>query len=150
MDENQQPQHRDDVRHFHVHSCLGQGGFGEVYKATMTSAGGVRHEVAIKVLHEGLDPRSQAVQRLREEYYAAGTGELYEALKDFQPGQSRASQSYAELALRLAKSESAIASAIHRFRRRHAELLRAEVAQTVASRDEVNDEIRYLVEVLSR
>lgn len=67
MDENQQPQHRDDVRHFHVHSCLGQGGFGEVYKATMTSAGGVRHEVAIKVLHEGLDPRSQAVQRLRDE-----------------------------------------------------------------------------------
>ncbi len=62
-----QPNVRDDVRHFHVHTCLGSGGFGEVYKATMTSAGGVRHEVAIKVLHEGLDPRSQAVQRLRDE-----------------------------------------------------------------------------------
>jgi len=33
----------------------------------MTSAGGVSHEVAVKVLHDGLDPRSQAVQRLRDE-----------------------------------------------------------------------------------
>ena len=65
--DQQQPASRDDVRHFPVHTCLGAGGFGEVYKATMTSAGGVRHEVAIKVLHDGLDPRSQAVQRLRDE-----------------------------------------------------------------------------------
>ena len=33
----------------------------------MISPGGVRHEVAVKVLHEGLDPSSQAVQRLRDE-----------------------------------------------------------------------------------
>ena len=58
---------REDVRQFHIHSCLGSGGFGEVYRATMTSAGGVSHEVAVKVLHDGLDPRSQAVQRLRDE-----------------------------------------------------------------------------------
>jgi serine/threonine protein kinase len=65
--DQEHPNTREDVRHFHVHTCLGAGGFGEVYKATMTSAGGVRHEVAIKVLHDGLDPRSQAVQRLRDE-----------------------------------------------------------------------------------
>lgn len=65
--EQQQTTGREDARRFHVHTCLGAGGFGEVYKATMTSAGGVQHEVAIKVLHDGLDPRSQAVQRLRDE-----------------------------------------------------------------------------------
>ncbi len=54
-------------RSFHVHSCLGRGGFGEVYRATMVSTGGVRSEVAIKVLHVDVEPDSQAVRRLRDE-----------------------------------------------------------------------------------
>lgn len=58
---------RGEARRFHIHTCLGSGGFGEVYRATMISPGGVRHEVAVKVLHEGLDPKSQGVQRLRDE-----------------------------------------------------------------------------------
>ncbi|MCB9676996.1 MAG: serine/threonine protein kinase [Alphaproteobacteria bacterium] len=57
----------DDLRRFHIRQCLGSGGFGEVYLARMASPGGVETEVAVKVLHEGLDPRSQAVQRLRDE-----------------------------------------------------------------------------------
>ncbi len=56
-----------DRRRFEVRRCLGAGGFGEVYLASMASAGGVRSEVALKVLHQGLDPRSQAVQRLKDE-----------------------------------------------------------------------------------
>ncbi|MCA9489211.1 MAG: protein kinase [Myxococcales bacterium] len=47
--------------------CLGAGGFGEVYLADRLAAGGLRSEVAVKVLREGLDPRSQAVQRLVDE-----------------------------------------------------------------------------------
>lgn len=54
-------------RQFHMKSCLGRGGFGEVYRATMVSAGGLRAEVAVKVLHAEVDPNSQAVQRLRDE-----------------------------------------------------------------------------------
>jgi len=38
-----------------------------VYRSTMISGGGVRNEVALKVLHVGLDPRSQAIQRLADE-----------------------------------------------------------------------------------
>jgi eukaryotic-like serine/threonine-protein kinase len=54
-------------RVFRISTCLGRGGFGEVYRAEMLTAGGVRTDVAIKVLHKDLDPRSQAVQRLRDE-----------------------------------------------------------------------------------
>lgn len=54
-------------RAFTFKRCLGRGGFGEVYLATMTSAGGVTSDVAVKVLLQDLDVRSQAVQRLRDE-----------------------------------------------------------------------------------
>jgi serine/threonine protein kinase len=54
-------------RRFQVHSCLGRGGFGEVYRATMMSSGGVRAEVAIKVLRGDIDPGSDSVKRLRDE-----------------------------------------------------------------------------------
>ena len=54
-------------RSFQVHACLGKGGFGEVYKATMVQASGVRREVVLKVLRPGLDPAGQAVERLRDE-----------------------------------------------------------------------------------
>jgi serine/threonine-protein kinase len=54
-------------RQFHMKNCLGRGGFGEVYRATMVGAGGVRIEVAVKVLHADVDPNSQAVQRLKDE-----------------------------------------------------------------------------------
>lgn len=56
-----------DRRKFHFQLCLGRGGFGEVYLAEMRSAGGLRSRVAVKILLEGVDPRSQAVQRLRDE-----------------------------------------------------------------------------------
>ena len=54
-------------RRFLIHSCLGRGGFGEVYRATMTSTGGVRTEVAIKILRADIDPGSDSVKRLRDE-----------------------------------------------------------------------------------
>jgi serine/threonine-protein kinase len=54
-------------RRFHIHACLGRGGFGEVYRATMSSSGGVRTEVAVKVLREDIDPGSEALKRLRDE-----------------------------------------------------------------------------------
>ncbi|MCA9489398.1 MAG: serine/threonine protein kinase [Myxococcales bacterium] len=54
-------------RRFRFVECLGRGGFGEVYRAAMTDRGGVRTDVAVKVLHEEVDPASQAVRRLRDE-----------------------------------------------------------------------------------
>lgn len=55
-------------RRFRIHHGLGRGGFGEVYKATMTSQGGLRAEVAVKLLR--LDQNAEdgdAVRRLRDE-----------------------------------------------------------------------------------
>ena len=54
-------------RTFQIHACLGRGGFGEVYRATMESSGGVTSEVAIKVLRADINPGSDSVKRLRDE-----------------------------------------------------------------------------------
>jgi RNA polymerase sigma factor (sigma-70 family) len=90
----------------------------------------------------------QAVARLRAEYVAADRTELFEALKHFQSGDAP-SASYRDVAVRLGLSESAVKSAIFRLRQRHRELLRAEIAQTVTTPDEADDEIRYLISVLA-
>jgi hypothetical protein len=38
---------------------------------------------------------------------------------------------------------------MHRMRRRHREILREEIAHTVSRREEVDEEIRYLLTILS-
>lgn len=90
----------------------------------------------------------QTVARLRQEYIAAGRAELFEELKHFQPGEE-AVPSYAEAAVRLGLTESAVKSAIYRLRQRHGDLLREEIAHTVATPAEVDEEIRYLIAVLA-
>jgi serine/threonine protein kinase len=52
---------------FRIESCLGRGGFGEVYLAVEQKEGGLESEVALKVLREGLDPAGQGLSRLRDE-----------------------------------------------------------------------------------
>lgn len=91
---------------------------------------------------------TQAAARLREQY--GGSEEkarLFEALKEFQPG-AETSPSYGELAARLGMTESAVATAVHRFRKRYSEALREVIAQTVGRPEEVEEEIRYLIQVL--
>jgi serine/threonine protein kinase len=60
------------LQRFVLHGCLGRGGFGEVYRATMTSPGGLTMEVAVKLLRpEWCEPvrkgEGQALERLRDE-----------------------------------------------------------------------------------
>lgn len=56
---------------------------------------------------------------------------------------------YAELGKRLGLTEGAVKVAVHRLRQRYRELLEREIANTVASPDEVEEERRYLLRVLS-
>jgi RNA polymerase sigma-70 factor (ECF subfamily) len=90
----------------------------------------------------------QGLRRLREEYAAETQPETYAVLKTFEPGE-QLTLSYAEAASRLGISESALKSKIHRLRQRHRELVREEIAQTVSTAAEVDEELRHLMAVLS-
>jgi RNA polymerase sigma-70 factor (ECF subfamily) len=89
----------------------------------------------------------RALSRLREQFVAAGGEAAYQVLQNFEPGEQGA-LSYAEAALRLGVSESAVKSMIHRLRQRHRELVREEIAQTVSTVLEIDEELRHLVSVL--
>lgn len=56
---------------------------------------------------------------------------------------------FQQLAADLEMEAGALRVALHRFRRRFGELLRSEVAHTVATPDEVEEEIRYLLSILA-
>ena len=88
------------------------------------------------------------LQRLQEEYATDGKALLFE---QFKPTLTEASRSvpYAEIASRLNMSEGAVKVAVHRLRKRYRELLRAEIADTVAGLDEVEDEVRQLFAALA-
>src|SRR5262245_62088278 len=90
-----------------------------------------------------------ALSRLRQEYVASRQTDLFDQLKDLQPGR-HGPLSYAQLAAQFGMTEAAIKSAVHRLRQRHRELLREAIAHTVARPEEIDDEIRYLLSVLSR
>lgn len=89
----------------------------------------------------------RALARLREEFMADGKEAAYEVLSAFEPGEQN-SLSHADAAARLGVSESAVKSMIHRLRLRHRELVREEIARTVATVAEIDEELRYLVSVL--
>lgn len=92
----------------------------------------------------------QAVMaRLRREVAAEGDEVRYEAVQGFLWGGDGAG-SYLELAARLGVSETGARSIVHRFRKRFRDLIRAEVAQTVARPEDVDDEIRHLFAALAR
>jgi len=54
-------------RSFHLHSCLGRGGFGEVYHATMHQPGGLSTDVALKLLRSDASLNDEALTRLQDE-----------------------------------------------------------------------------------
>ena len=91
----------------------------------------------------------EAARRLREEYVAGGKAALFEQLKDIQPGEHGES-SYAEIGARLGLARGTIASAVHRLRKRHREIVREEIAHTVARPEEIDEEIQNLLAVLSQ
>ncbi len=85
----------------------------------------------------------QALSRLRAEFSSAGKEVLFEELKGYLTGDGKA-DSHAAAAERCGLSEGAVKVAVHRLRRRYRELLRDEIAQTVSTAVEVDEEIRNL------
>jgi RNA polymerase sigma-70 factor (ECF subfamily) len=85
--------------------------------------------------------------RLGEEMSRAGKAAHFAALKFCLTGESGAT--YSEIARRLDTTEGALKVAIHRLRDRYRMLLRAEIANTVGSTADVDDELRQLFSALS-
>jgi RNA polymerase sigma factor (sigma-70 family) len=87
--------------------------------------------------------------RLQAEYTIEGWGERFALIEPFLPGES-SKLTYAEAAARLGLSEATVRSLVHRLKLRFRDCLRDEIAHTVASPAEIDDEIRHLMAVLSR
>ena len=71
------------------------------------------------------------------------------ALQDFLWGADRVT-SYSEVAKQLGMTEGAVRVAVHRLRQNYQKRLRLEVAQTVGSEAEIEEELRHLISVLSQ
>jgi RNA polymerase sigma factor (sigma-70 family) len=85
--------------------------------------------------------------RLRQEYVDRGCEEQFDHLKAFLSGMK--TTSYAAVAETMETTQGAAKVAVHRLRTRYREMMRSEIAQTVDSPDEIEDEIRRLFEVMS-
>ncbi len=90
----------------------------------------------------------QAMKRLGEECRQNGKTELFEKVKNLLSGDAQ-EECYRELAAGLAMSDGAFRVAVHRLRQRYGILLREEIAQTVATQEEVDEEVRCLFAAFS-
>lgn len=90
----------------------------------------------------------QVLARLGQEFTEAGKRELFERLQAFLV-EGTGEETYAEVAQEVGLTEEAVKKAVQRMRRRYHQLFREEIAQTVASPAEVDEELRHLCTVLS-
>ena len=87
------------------------------------------------------------LSRLKDEYQTAGNAALFDLLKQLLPDEP-GSPSQADIAARLGMTVNAIRQAFYRFRQRYQSLLREEIAHTVATPGDIEDELRHLIAVL--
>jgi DNA-directed RNA polymerase specialized sigma24 family protein len=85
----------------------------------------------------------RAMAQLQAEYVASGRAQLFEYVQSCLAGEESA-LSYAAIATRLKLTEPAVKMAVHRLRARYREILRAEIAHTVSTSEEIEEEIRDL------
>jgi DNA-directed RNA polymerase specialized sigma24 family protein len=88
----------------------------------------------------------RARERLRNEFIESGHQTLVHSLYPFLVERG---ENLELVAAKLKMTVNAVRVAIHRLRLRYGELLRAEVAQTVPSPDQVDEELRYLMASLA-
>jgi RNA polymerase sigma factor (sigma-70 family) len=124
-----------------------EGGHGEIPWAEeladhMTPDKAFERRWALTLLH-------QTMTLLQREFVEAGKADQFAVLEAFLPGGRNAGVSYIEAAQELKSSEAAVRQAAHRMRSRFRHHLRSEVAQTVGTPAEVDDELNYLLAVLA-
>jgi len=84
---------------------------------------------------------------LKDEYRSAGNTALFDSLKELLPGESDA-LSQKDVGEQLGMSENAVRQAFYRFRQHYQSLLREEIAQTVATPGDIEDELRHRITVV--
>ncbi len=89
-----------------------------------------------------------ALKDLRNWYVERGKSNQFDRLKVYLDG--KGSDGYQEAANELGVTADAVKTEVHRLRKRCKDCLRKEIGQTVATPEEINEEIRRLFQVLSR
>jgi RNA polymerase sigma factor (sigma-70 family) len=89
----------------------------------------------------------QVLERLRQEYEVTARLRLFDTLRWFLSDEP-AEQSQAQIGAQLSLSTGAVKQAVRRLRQRYRELLHEEVANTVATAADIDDEVRHLIAVL--
>ncbi|MBI3853728.1 MAG: sigma-70 family RNA polymerase sigma factor [Verrucomicrobia bacterium] len=91
----------------------------------------------------------QALTRLREESAADHDTRQFDLLKTFLSAESGEGE-YAAVAAQLGMTIGNVAVTVHRLRQRYREMIRSEVAQTVLSPADLDEEMHYLFTVLTQ
>jgi len=86
--------------------------------------------------------------KLRAEFVEAGKGADFDRLSVFLEKDAD-SVSYETLAKELGVSAGSLRMSVHRLRRRYRDLLRAEIAESVFGQEEIDEELRFLLSILS-
>jgi RNA polymerase sigma factor (sigma-70 family) len=90
----------------------------------------------------------RAFAALRAECTKSGKATMFAALSDYLIGEKQHG-GYVKTARLLGTSEGAVKVTVHRLRRRLRDLLKAEIGTTVSEDSEIEEEIRYLIAVLT-
>jgi len=85
----------------------------------------------------------RALSGLRKEYARTGKSSQFEQLKEFLSNPAEEGD-YDRLAAELGMNSGAVAVAVHRLRQRYRDLVRAEIAHTVSSPQEMEEELGHL------
>jgi RNA polymerase sigma-70 factor (ECF subfamily) len=92
---------------------------------------------------------AKVLETLRRDCASGGKAQLFEDLRLHLQG-DRQGPAYAEIAARHGLSEGAVKVTVHRLRHRYGELLRQEIARTVSSPAEVDEELSHLISLTAR
>ena len=90
----------------------------------------------------------QVMAKLRKDFADTGKSELFDRLSVFLYGNSDEIR-YEVLAAETGVTAGTLRTQVHRMRRKFRDFLRAEIAQTVSTSEEIDDEIRFLLATLS-
>jgi len=88
-----------------------------------------------------------ALDSLRQELQAEGKAKLFEQLKNFLAG-GDVLPSYDEASAQTGLPRATVKTHVHRLRQRYREIVRREVARTVSSPHEIDEELHYLCNIL--